>query len=106
LAERLSPKQEVVGSIPAWPALKTTPSFKGGVLNLKKERIMADTVKRPSRLSNWWRETVGELHKVSWPTPREAWRLTRIVILVMLAVGIFLGLLDYGLSKLISLILA
>ncbi len=67
---------------------------------------MADKVKRPSCLANWWRETVGELRKVTWPTPREAWRLTRIVILVMLAVGVFLGLLDYGFSKMISLVLA
>lgn len=35
LAERLSPKQEVVGSIPAWPARKVNAVFKGGVLGVK-----------------------------------------------------------------------
>ena len=64
---------------------------------------MADKEKKPRKIAIWWRETVGELHKVSWPTRQEAWRLTRIVLVVMVLVGIFLGLLDYGLSKLITL---
>jgi preprotein translocase subunit SecE len=65
---------------------------------------MADREKKPRKISIWWRETVGELHKVSWPTPHEAWRLTRIVLVVMVLVGLFLGMLDYGLSKLVALV--
>ena len=65
---------------------------------------MADKEKKPSKISIWWRETVGELHKVSWPTSQEAWRLTRIVLIVMVLVGLFLGLLDFVLSKLVTLI--
>ena len=65
---------------------------------------MADGEKKPKKIAIWWRETVGELHKVSWPTPQEAWHLTRIVIVVIALVGIFLGLVDYGLSKLVTLV--
>jgi preprotein translocase subunit SecE len=65
---------------------------------------MADKEKRPSKIAIWWRETIGEMHKVSWPTPQEAWRLTRIVLIVIVLVGSFLGVLDYGLGKLIALI--
>ncbi len=65
---------------------------------------MADREKKPKKIAIWWRETVGELHKVSWPTSQEAWRLTRIVIIVIVLVGIFLGLVDYGLSKLVTLV--
>ena len=65
---------------------------------------MADREKKPKKIAIWWRETVGELHKVSWPTSQEAWRLTRIVIIVIILVGIFLGLVDYGLSKLVTLV--
>ena len=65
---------------------------------------MADREKKPKKIAIWWRETVGELHKVSWPTSQEAWRLTRIVIVVIILVGIFLGLVDYGLSKLVTLV--
>jgi len=65
---------------------------------------MADREKKPNKIAIWWRETVGELHKVSWPTSQEAWRLTRIVIIVIILVGIFLGLVDYALSRLVTLV--
>jgi preprotein translocase subunit SecE len=60
--------------------------------------------KKEGRIQKWWRETIGELHKVNWPTRKEALRLTWIVLLVMAAMGAFLGLLDFGLTKLIGLI--
>ena len=65
---------------------------------------MTDREKKPNKIAIWWRETVGELHKVSWPTSQEAWRLTRIVIIVIILVGVFLGLVDYALSKLVTLV--
>ncbi|MEN6570728.1 MAG: preprotein translocase subunit SecE [Anaerolineaceae bacterium] len=62
-------------------------------------------VKKEKGLARWWRETIGELHKVAWPTPKEALQLTKIVLLVMLAMGIVLGGLDFVFTKLIGLIL-
>jgi len=67
----------------------------------KKE---VEKTKKPNRLVRWWLETIGELRKVSWPTPNEAWRLTRVVLMVMVATSIVLGLLDWIFSKLILLI--
>ena len=61
-------------------------------------------VKKEGRIKRWWRETVGELRKVNWPTPREAWRLTKIVLLVMVAMGALLGSLDYLFTKLVALL--
>ena len=29
------------------------------------------------KIQRYWRETVGELRKVTWPTPTEAWKMTR-----------------------------
>lgn len=58
--------------------------------------------KKEGKIKRWWRETVGELRKVSWPTTREAWRLTRIVLIVMAFMSFVLGLLDYVFSKLIT----
>ena len=52
------------------------------------------------------KETVGELRKVTWPTPKEAWRLTRIVIMVMVLMSGLLGILDFVFSKVIALLLA
>ncbi len=61
---------------------------------------------KPNRFSRWWRETLGELRKVTWPTLQEARRLTVIVLIVMAAMSMVLGLLDFIFSKLITLILA
>jgi preprotein translocase subunit SecE len=61
--------------------------------------------KKENRIKRWWRETVGELRKVNWPTPREAWRLTKIVIIVMLIMGAVLGGLDFVFTKIIGAVL-
>ena len=50
-------------------------------------------------------ETIGELRKVSWPTRKEAIRLTEIVIIVIIVMAIILGGLDYIYSKFFALIL-
>ena len=39
----------------------------------------------------FFRETIGELRKVSWPTRKEALNLTWIVLLVIGAMTIYLG---------------
>ncbi len=61
--------------------------------------------KRKNVFVRWWRETVGELRKVTWPTRQEAWHLTRIVIVVMMIMSAFLFILDFVFSKLITQLL-
>ena len=70
------------------------------------EKAKEVQVKKPNAIQRWWKETIGELRKVSWPTPREAWRLTVIVIVVVVATAFLLGSLDYGFSKIITALLA
>ncbi|HSW88169.1 MAG TPA: preprotein translocase subunit SecE [Candidatus Saccharimonadales bacterium] len=41
------------------------------------------------------RETQDELKKVTWPTRAEVIRLTGVVIIVSLAVGVYIGGLDF-----------
>jgi preprotein translocase subunit SecE len=62
--------------------------------------------KQPNALGRWWRETIGELRKVSWPTVQETRRLTGIVLIVMFAMSAVLGLLDFLFSKLITLLIS
>jgi len=62
--------------------------------------------KKPNAIQKLWRETIGELRKVAWPTIPEARRLTFIVLIVMVAMSALLGTLDLVFSKLITLILA
>ena len=62
-------------------------------------------VKKPNKIQKWWRETVGELRKVTWPTKEEALKMTKIVIVVVLATAIFLGVVDFIFSRLVGLLL-
>ncbi len=68
---------------------------------------MAEKVerKKENRIQRWWRETVGEMRKVSWPPLPEARRLTGIVLLVMAGMAILLGVLDFAFAKIITLLL-
>jgi preprotein translocase subunit SecE len=56
-------------------------------------------------IQRYFRETMGELRKVNWPTWPEARRLTGLVLLVMLVVGIFLSTVDYLSVALVNLAL-
>lgn len=69
---------------------------------------MADKDKKTRRqnfLQAWYRETVGELRKVSWPTWPEARRLTGLVLAVMVIMGILLGGVDYLARQALNLVL-
>ena len=69
----------------------------------KDEKAVAR--REPNFIQRFFRETMGELRKVSWPTRKEAMNLTVIVLAVMLAMSAFLGTLDFLFSRLFSLIL-
>jgi preprotein translocase subunit SecE len=56
------------------------------------------------KIKRFWRETVGELRKVTWPTPEEAWALTKVVLIVTVIMSIILGLMDFVFQKLIGLL--
>jgi preprotein translocase subunit SecE len=52
------------------------------------------TDKKENAIVHFYRETVGELRKVSWPSREEAINLTMIVIVVLVGMALFLGLVD------------
>lgn len=47
-------------------------------------------------------ETLDELKKVTWPTQKEVIRLTTVVIIISLIVGLFIGGLDLILTKILE----
>lgn len=53
----------------------------------------------------FYRETLGELRKVVWPTPQEALRLTGIVLAVIVSTSLILGLADWVYSKIFEFLL-
>ncbi len=61
--------------------------------------------KKENAIQRYFRETVGELRKVSWPTWAEARRLTGLVLLVMVFVGLFLAGVDAIAKELLNLML-
>jgi len=51
------------------------------------------------------KEAKVELKKVTWPTPKQTLASTSVVIIVVVIVSIFLGIVDFGISKIIRLTL-
>ena len=56
------------------------------------------------RIKRWFKETAGELRKVSWPTREEALALTRIVLIVTIIMSVILGILDFIFARLVGLL--
>ena len=50
-------------------------------------------------------EVISELRRVTWPTRQETTRLTIMVLGVSATIGVFLGLVDLGFSRLINILL-
>ena len=55
--------------------------------------------KQSNFITRYFRETVGELRKVSWPTRQEATSLTIVVLIVITLMSTFLGVLDFIYSR-------
>ncbi|NPV04258.1 MAG: preprotein translocase subunit SecE [Syntrophaceae bacterium] len=51
------------------------------------------------------KESRAELKKVTWPTPKQAITSTSVVIVVTVIMSLVLGLVDFGLAKIIRLVL-
>ncbi len=51
------------------------------------------------------KEVKAELKKVVWPTRRDTIASTSVVVILVLIIAAFLGLVDFGLSRVIRLIL-
>ncbi len=54
------------------------------------------------RTTNFLQETITELKKTTWPSKEEAWRLTAVVIGVITVLGIYMGTLDFVLTKVVD----
>ena len=70
---------------------------------------MAEKEKKVKNSENavqrYFRETSGELRKVNWPTWPEARRLTGLVLVVMVIMGLFLATMDYLAHGIMNLVL-
>ena len=69
-----------------------------------KETKKADDKKKAKNRSNFAKEVIGELKKVSWPSKNDVIKATSVVVAISAALGIVVGLFDYLFSTLIGLI--
>lgn len=51
------------------------------------------------KIIGYFKESWLELSKVVWPTGKQALEMTLAVLLLSLIVGVYLGLIDFGLQK-------
>ena len=77
-----------------------------GTISVANTKQAKQSVGDTNALVRYFRETRGELRKVTWPTRDEAWRLTLIVLGVTSAMAIFLGvILDAAFSNAIEFLI-
>lgn len=62
---------------------------------LKSARGAFFKTQNMSKLTNYIKDTRGELKHVSWPTRKQAIAFTVITIVVALLTAVYLGFLDY-----------
>jgi preprotein translocase subunit SecE len=79
------------------PAPKRAQDRRGG-----RENALVRNLKAAGQ---FLREARMELKKVKWPTRKELFASTAVVIFLVLVISLFLGLVDFGLIKVIKNIL-
>jgi len=71
----------------------------------KPDNSLQKTLKGRRFSFGYVNEVIGELKKVTWPTRPETTRLTFLVLSISVAVGVVLGLIDLGFSRLFERII-
>jgi preprotein translocase subunit SecE len=51
---------------------------------------------------DYLRDTKAELRHVSWPTKKQTINYTIIVLVISIATGVFLGVLDFGFAQILK----
>ncbi len=69
------------------------------------KEIVKKEAKEPNAIQRYYRETVGELRKVSWPSREEATHLTTVVVIVIAVLSSFLAIFDVIFSRFFAFIL-
>jgi len=57
------------------------------------------------KVKQFLKDSKIELRKVTWPTSKQTLASTSVVIIVVVIISVFLGVVDFGLSKIIRMAL-
>ena len=58
------------------------------------------------RSAEFFKEAWQELRKVHWPSRKETYVATAVVVIVVVLIGLFLALVDFGLTRAIQAIVS
>lgn len=79
---------------------------------LQQRSSLSVTISSKGKLKGYWnksiqflREVKAEFKKITWPSRKQTGGLTLVVVVLVLLVSFFLGVVDYGLSNLIRILL-
>jgi preprotein translocase subunit SecE len=101
-----SKKREVVNS--SVKSTKKTKALQAPVRNIpkkpaeKKGTAIQSVPQYVGKARQFLREAKVELKKVKWPTRKELLASTGVVIILVLVIAFYLGLVDFGLIKIIK----
>ena len=71
----------------------------------EEARPKADGVGPVQKVSTFLKEFKTEMKKVTWPGRKETASSTAVVIITVLVIVLFLGLVDYGLGRIVYFVL-
>jgi preprotein translocase subunit SecE len=90
----------------------TAASGKGQVVKLKSAKQRTPWTSKLPPLGQYWgscvqfvKEAWQELKKTSWPNRKETLGGTGVVLILVFIIAIFLGVIDFGLSRLVRVIM-
>ncbi len=92
--------------------VKLNSSSSGGGQNVGKQEKYSRVTAATGELNffqkgmQFFREVEIELKKVTWPTKKQTINSTVVIIIFVFIIAAFLGLVDFGLSKLVQVVLA
>ena len=89
---------------PGLPFLKQSIGCRG-IRGFWMDKMMDKIKVVAERVKQFLAGSKVELKKVTWPTPKQTLASTSIVIIVVIIVSFFLGIVDFGLTKIIKLVL-
>jgi preprotein translocase subunit SecE len=77
-----------------------------GMPHREKKGAIMGMIEKIRESRQYVAEAKQELNKVTWPTRQQAISSTWVVIAVVFLIAIFLGMVDFGLSRLVKYILS
>ncbi len=72
---------------------------------MARAKVNMNEEQEQNAVVRYLKEVRSEMSKVIWPTREQTINLTSIVLVVMVAMGIFLGIVDYIFGGLIQLLI-